>query len=97
MRGVSERLVRKLLRTTEGRLGMWLSIVGLGATDKIASDVEWRGWVATGRPFGEVDRGRTPAGDRQLRPAECFARSSVGASPLHHVQSRSCEDHRLRL
>ena len=47
MRSPSERLVRKLFRATEGRPGMWLSIAGLGATEKVASDAERRGWVAT--------------------------------------------------
>jgi hypothetical protein len=47
MRSASERLVCKLFKATEGRPGMWLSIIGLGATQQIASDAERRGWVAT--------------------------------------------------
>lgn len=47
MRSAAERLVRKLFRATKGRLGIWLSIVGLGATEQIVADAERRGWVAT--------------------------------------------------
>lgn len=47
MRSASERLVRKLFRATDGRPGIWLSIIGLGATEKVAADAERRGWVAT--------------------------------------------------